>query len=59
VAMNLAAIAVPGVPVLLAADDSNSRDNITTSRTVRLDVALENTTSPVHAPGQVLKLIDT
>jgi hypothetical protein len=59
VVMNLVAIAVPGTPVLLAADDSGTQgDNRTLNRTVRLDVALEKTTAPIHAAGQVLKLVD-
>jgi hypothetical protein len=59
VVMNLAAIAVPGTPVLLAADDSGTQgDNKTANRTVGLDVALEKTTAPIHAAGQVLKLVD-
>jgi hypothetical protein len=59
VVMNLVAIAVPGTPVLLAADDSGTQgDNRTLTRTVRLDVALEKTTAPLHTAGQVLKLVD-
>jgi hypothetical protein len=59
VVMNLAAIAVPGTPTLLSADDTGTTgDNRTQTRTVRLDVALQNATAPVHTDGQVLKLVD-
>jgi hypothetical protein len=60
VVMNLAAIAVPGIPDLITGDDKgdSSTDNITTERTVRLDVALVNNAVPSHAAGQVLKLVD-
>jgi hypothetical protein len=59
VTMNLASIAVPGDPDLNAADDTlNDADNITTQRTVRIDVSLVNGATPSHEAGQLLELID-
>jgi len=59
VAMNLVAAATPGMPALLAADDSGTKgDGITSSRSVRLDVALVTTGLPVHVAGDRLSLVD-
>ena len=59
VTMNLVNIAVPGDPDLNAADDTlNNADNITTQRTVRIDVPLVNGATPSHEAGQLLELID-
>jgi hypothetical protein len=60
VVMNLANIAVPGDPDLVAADDTaNSSDNITTKGTIRIDVPLLNAATPSHEVGQLLQLIDS
>jgi len=60
VTMNLANIAVPGNPDLLAADDTaNSSDNVTTKGTIRIDVPLLNAATPSHEVGQLLQLIDS
>jgi hypothetical protein len=58
--MNLASIAVPGNPDLIFADDSGDfTDNVTTTRTIRIDVPLVNSATPSHEVGQLLQLIDT
>ncbi|MCX6527493.1 MAG: Ig-like domain-containing protein, partial [Actinobacteria bacterium] len=59
VLMNLADIAVPGNPDLNFADDTGvSTDNVTTKRTIRIDVPLVITGTPSHEVGQLLQLID-
>jgi hypothetical protein len=59
VIMNLANIAVPGNPDLIFADDTgNFLDNVTTNRTIHIDVPLLNSTTPSHEVGQLLQLID-
>ena len=58
VTLNLVAVAVPGTPTLEAADDSGSRDNTTSTRTLRLNVALSNSGATLHRAGQLLTLLD-
>lgn len=59
VVMNLANIAVPGNPDLIFADDTGDfTDNVTTNRTIRIDVPLVNAATPSHEVGQLLQLID-
>ena len=63
IAINLTPLAAPGTPDLVAADDSGSSaserlDNVTATRSVRLDVALTNSGAPTNVAGQVLELVD-
>jgi hypothetical protein len=59
VAINLSPMALPGTPDLIADDDTGTNnDNLTATRSVRIDVPLVNSGTPVHVPGQVLALVD-